>query len=110
MNYPNLAFNTGKEIKFFAQEEVMYCTSDDNYTDLFTSDSKKISTSKSLKELEQIFTPDLFVRVHNSCIINLMFVASFSHNADNVLVMADGKRIVVSRRKRPILLSKFFKL
>jgi two-component system, LytTR family, response regulator len=110
MNYPNLAFNQGKEIQFLAQHEVMYCISDDNYTDITIKDNRKIVTSKSLKELENIFTPELFLRIHNSYIVNLMHVVSFSNGKENIIEMIDGKKLQVSRRKKQEFLSRFYKL
>lgn len=110
MKNQKYAFHVGKEIKFIEQKEIMYCTSDSNYTDIATVSGKKMLTSKSLKELEKLFDSDIFVRVHNSWIVNISYVVSFSNEKSSVIVMADGSVIKVSRRKKRELLMKFHKL
>ncbi len=110
MNNTKYAFQIGKEIKFIDQNEIMYCTSDSNYTDIATVGGKKMLTSKSLKDLEKIFNSELFVRVHNSWIVNISYVVSFSNEKSSAIVMADGTVIQVSRRKKKEFLMKFHRL
>jgi len=110
MKVQKYAFQIGKEIKFIEQKEIMHCTSDSNYTDIAIVSGKRMLSSKSLKELEKLFDSDLFVRVHNSCIVNITYVVSFSNEKSSVIVMADGTEIKVSRRKKRELLMKFHKL
>jgi len=110
MNYPNLAFNQGKEIKFISPNEIIYCVSDDNYTDIYMSENRKIVTSRSLKELERILSPDQFLRIHNSFIVNLLHVVSYNNENNNMVKMSNGKQLMVSRRKKQEFLSKFYKL
>lgn len=110
MNNPKYAFQIGKEIKFIDQNEIMYCTADSNYTGIATVGGKTMFTTKSLKNLEKIFDSQLFVRVHNSWIVNIDYVESFSNEKSNTIVMADGKLIQVSRRKKQDFMTKFHKL
>jgi len=108
MNNPKYAFQVGKEIKFIDQNEIMYCTADSNYTGIATVGGKKVLTTKSLKNLEKIFNSELWV--HNSWIVNVDYVESFSNEKSNTIIMADGKVIQVSRRKKQEFMAKFHKL
>lgn len=110
MQHPNMAFKVGKTLKFISQSEIMYCTSDENYTDITLSDHTKIPTYKSLKELEKILDKEYFVRVHNKFIINIMYIISYSDIDNNKLTLKDGIEIVISRRRKPEFLSRFHRL
>jgi len=110
MTNTKYAFQVGNQIKFIDQSEIMYCLSDANYTDIVISCGKKVVTSKSLTNLEKIFDSDLFIRIHNSMLINISFIESFSHRNLNTIIMTDGKILQVSRRKKKIFLLKFKKL
>ncbi len=110
MDDPKYAFQVGKEISFINQHEIMYCTSNSNYTTVAIVNGKKILTSKSLKDLEKLFDSELFVRVHNSCIVNINYVVRFHNEKSGDLIMSDGTALKVSRRKKHELLMKFDKL
>jgi len=110
MENQKLAFQLGKEIKFLAQNEVMYCISDSNYSGITATDGRKVLTSKTLKELEKIFDPYLFIRIHHSCIINIQHISSFSNENENIVEMNDGKQLQVSRRRKKSFLSMFHRL
>jgi len=110
MENQKLAFQLGKEIKFLSQKEVMYCVSDSNYSGITATDGRKVLTSKTLKELEKIFDPYLFIRIHHSCIINIQHISSFSNQNENIVEMNDGKQLQVSRRRKKGFLSMFHRL
>ena len=69
---------------------------------LFIQNKKKITVSKTLKEIEKILesNPD-FMRIHQSFIINLKKIKNISRiDAHLVVIMSDGKELSVSRSKR----------
>jgi len=106
-----LLLNTGNEIVFVSQEDVLYCVSEANYTAIYVKNEKSYLTNKSLKELENILEPILFVRIHNSAIINTMYVEKFKTDEEsNAIEMIDGKIFNVARRRKQEFLSKFQKL
>jgi two-component system LytT family response regulator len=110
MKNSNLSFQIGKEVKFIPQESLMYCLADRNYTEIISSNGHKILTTKSLRELESLLDPEIFVRVNNSHIINTMYVKNFHNGSDRMLEMQDGRKLEVSRRKKKQFLAMFIKL
>jgi len=109
-NYPIIGLSVGNAYKFYYPEDILYCQSEGNYTKVFFNNGKSTTTAKKLKDLELILPESIFVRVHHSYIINLMYVSKF-HNEDvKEIEMKSGDRISVSRRKKSVFLSKFLKL
>jgi two-component system LytT family response regulator len=105
-----LAFQIGKEMKFLSQSDIIYCQADTNYSIIICSGKKKLLTTKSLKELEAILDIQIFVRIHNSYIINILQAESFSNEKEQQLIMTDGTILNVSRRKKKDFLGMFYKL
>lgn len=109
-NYPIIGLSIGNSYKFFYPEDIVYCKSEGNYTKVFFQDGKSTTTAKKMKDLELVLPESIFVRVHHSYIINLMYVSKFHNEEIKEIEMQDGSRISVSRRKKSVFLSKFLKL
>ncbi|MBK9334004.1 MAG: LytTR family transcriptional regulator [Ignavibacteria bacterium] len=58
-----------------------------------------MTISKTLKEFEDKFSADHFVRVHKSHLINLLHIKDFTKLDGGCITMCDGVKIPVSRRK-----------
>jgi two-component system LytT family response regulator len=76
---------------------IVRCEADSNYTHFFLNDKTKFTTSKTLKECEELLSEKDFIRVHKSHLINKRFIQSLKH--DNHVMLTDGSSIEVSRRK-----------
>ncbi|MBK9255471.1 MAG: LytTR family transcriptional regulator [Saprospiraceae bacterium] len=109
-NYPNIAITTGKEIRFFFPHQIMYCISEGSYTKLQLEGGQTVMASKHLKEIEEILPQEVFVRVHHSHILNLMYASKLIENGEDTIVMVDGTKFQVSRRKISVLMSRFQKI
>ncbi|HIA12755.1 MAG TPA: response regulator transcription factor [Flavobacteriales bacterium] len=89
-----------KGLSFVGLDEIICCNSDKNYTELIITNGKKMISTKTLKEYEDIFTPFGFVRVHNSHLINMKHVQEYVKGLGGYVVMTDGIQIEVSRRRK----------
>lgn len=69
--------------------------------------TKKIVTTKSLKEFENILPASSFCRIHHSHIINLNFVKKYFKGRGGHIELMDGTLIEVSARKKEEFLEKF---
>ncbi|MBK8983574.1 MAG: response regulator [Ignavibacteria bacterium] len=85
--------------KVIHADDVIRLEAEDCYTHLFTTKEKKITISKTLKEFEDKFSADHFVRVHKSHLINLMHIKDYTKLDGGCITMSDGVKIPVSRRK-----------
>ncbi len=83
-------------------ENIIRCESSGSYTLFFLADQKKIMVSKSLKYYEELLSTPVFFRVHQSHLININYIASYSK--EGMVHMADNTHIPVSRSNK----EKFF--
>jgi len=88
------------EMHFVHIHEIVRLQSDDNYTIFYTKNNEKIVASKTIRTYEEMFKPFNFFRVHRSHIINLNFIRKFIKGESAHLIMDDGEKIEVSRRRK----------
>jgi two-component system LytT family response regulator len=65
--------------------------------------------SRTLKLFENALPPDVFIRVHKSHIINLKYMKEYSKLDGGYIVMTDGSKVEVSRRRTTEFLQKIKK-
>ncbi len=80
--------------------DVIRCESDDYYTKFFFTDKKMLMVSKTLKENEELLSSHNFIRPHKSHLINVRYIKKFMKNDGGYIILSDGSKIPVSRRKR----------
>jgi two-component system, LytTR family, response regulator len=84
--------------------EIMRAESDDNYTYFFLTNNTRHLVSKTLKEYESMLPRTIFMRIHQSHLINLKFVKRYIKGKSGFVEMTDGKQVPVSREKREALI------
>ena len=87
--------------------EIIRMEAEDCYTHIFSTQEKKITISKTLKEFEDKVSGKYFFRVHKSHLINLNHIKDYSKLDGGCIAMSDGTRIQVSRRKSAEFMEKF---
>lgn len=87
-------------LTFFPLNDIIRCESDGNYTLIYISGGKKILSSKSLSEYDEVFTTENFFRVHRSHLINLHHIKKYFRGEGGYVLMSDNSQIEVSRRKK----------
>jgi two-component system, LytTR family, response regulator len=81
--------------------KIICCTANGNYSIVIMEDSAtNILVAKTLKYFEEILSPDLFFRIHNSTLINLNYVKKYSKEDGGYVVMKNDSRFEISRRKK----------
>lgn len=61
---------------------------------------KKYLVSRSIGEMEELLCLPNFVRIHNSYIINVNFVVSYTKGDGGTVIMADGAELGISRNHK----------
>ena len=102
--FKRLALPTAEGIRFIKTEDIIYLASSSNYTHIYLTGKKKFTLSRTLKDVEDVLDPSVFVRVHNSYIININFVDKYIRGEGGQVVMSDGVVLDVSKRKKPAFL------
>jgi two-component system LytT family response regulator len=93
----------GKTI-FVNSEDILYCKSDGNYSEIFFKENVKELLSKKLKEVENLIQDSSFFRVHNSYLVNINYIKEYIKSDGQYLVLENGTTIPVSRSKKTELL------
>lgn len=102
-----IALPSMEGLQFVNLDEIIYCESLDNYTQFFLTDGKKIMVSKTIKHFEELLDENKFFRVHRSNIINLSYIDKYVKGEGGYVVMKQGARIPVSRRRKESFLQLF---
>lgn len=92
-------------IEVLESEEIAYCEAASNYTYVYTTDNRKIVVSKTLAEIEKSLDAKLFFRIHKSFTANLRFVQRYSSLDGGELVLRNGAKMPVSRRRKEEVLN-----
>ncbi|MEO8151193.1 MAG: LytTR family DNA-binding domain-containing protein [Bacteroidia bacterium] len=85
---------------FLLVNDIIRCESDVNYTNIFLKDKTKLFVAKTLKEFEELLGEYNFYRVHNSHLINLAYIKSYSKGKGGYVTMIDNTEIEVSTRRK----------
>lgn len=97
--FKRIAIPDMEGVTFLHPEEIIRCEADRNYTTVFLSDGRKITSSKSLKEYEKLLDERLFIRLHHSHLINIQHVERYNRSEGSV-TMSDESKVEVSRRRK----------
>ncbi|MHB8871985.1 MAG: LytR/AlgR family response regulator transcription factor [Candidatus Doudnabacteria bacterium] len=76
------------------------------YTKVIIKDGKNTIVSRTLKDFEDTMPKENFYRIHKSHLINLKYVKEYSNINGNFVIMTDGSKIEISRRKAPDFIQK----
>lgn len=87
-------------------EDILYCQADDNYTQIFLLNKKKL-VSKTLKYFEETLADNGFARVHKSYLVNVNAIREYRKGKGGSVVLNNGKEIMVSPARKKALLSHF---
>lgn len=99
------AVSTSEGLIMLNAADIAYCESDGPYCKFYFVNNKTLTTSKTLKEAEEFLQDCDFFRIHHSYLINMKFVDKYIRGEGGEVVLANGKKLPVSRtRKQEFLL------
>jgi two-component system LytT family response regulator len=105
-NVKKLSLPNGQGYTLVALENIIHIEADSNYSIFHLSDREQITVSKVLKEYEELLPEQQFVRIHKSSIVNLNYVIEYNSRNGLEVLLADGRKIAVSRRRSSDFLEK----
>lgn len=80
-------------------DEITHITADSNYSIFHLSKGERITVSRVLKDYEEILPSHQFIRIHKSSIINLNYLKEYNSKNGLEVVLFNGDKIAVSRRR-----------
>ncbi|WP_298904455.1 LytTR family DNA-binding domain-containing protein [uncultured Psychroserpens sp.] len=88
------------------EDDILYCKSEGNYTTFYTKQSERILVSKSIKKVVELLSEDVFIRCHQSYLVNKKHVVRY--NKQGVLVIINEVKVPVSSRRKDYVIEKIF--
>jgi two-component system, LytTR family, response regulator len=79
--------------------EILYCEASGNYTVIYLKTKQRLLKCMTLKAIEAELMNEKYLRVHRKYLINSEYVNYIANDRTHIL-LADGKSIPTSRRKR----------
>lgn len=108
--HKKVALHTLDKVKFVSASDIAYIEADGNYSQLCLASGEKLTTSKTLKDLEELLDDsELFVRLHKSTLINVSFIQEYSKGDTCMITMKNGALFEASRRKKQEVLERLKK-
>ena len=95
-----IILSTSEGMHIVSTDDIVRCESDDYYTNFFFVNGTSLLISKTLKQNEAMLSDFDFIRHHKSHLVNIKYIKSFLKVDGGYILMTDGSKIPVSRRKR----------
>lgn len=95
-----IILSTSEGMHIVSTDDIVRCESDDYYTNFFFVNGTSLLISKTLKQNEAMLSDFDFIRPHKSHLVNIKYIKSFLKIDGGYILMTDGSKIPVSRRKR----------
>lgn len=95
-----LVIPTYESLLFVELSNIIFLQAESNYTIIYLQNAPRIVVSKTLKDFEELLPHTFFIRIHHSYIINKKRVVKYLKGEGGQVIMSDGQRLDVARRKR----------
>ncbi|NND52970.1 MAG: response regulator transcription factor [Flavobacteriaceae bacterium] len=106
-NITSIGLPTMEGLDFVKIDNIIYCKSDGNYTQIYLQDGQQLLVTRKIKFMEEKLEKDQFVRVHNSYLVNLNYVKKYMKGRGGTLILSNGDSVPVSVRKKNDFLDAF---
>lgn len=94
---------SGDQILFFKKEEIIYCIAESNYTNVITT-NQKILISKTLKYMEDLLPNSIFIRIHQSYLVNKNHIKAYSRIDGGYVILSNGDKAKVAKNRKKLVL------
>lgn len=105
INHHKIGLPVADGVIFINTDDIIRCEAKGSYSAVYLLNKKVITSSKTLKEMEELLTGSNFVRVHNSWIINTKYLKKYYRGKNSYMEMEDGSTVSISMRKKSDILS-----
>jgi two-component system, LytTR family, response regulator len=89
---------------FINESDIVHCEANGRYTILYLVDGKKLTVTRTLKEIEALLSPRQFFRVHHSHVVNLKRIIKYHRRHGGIAELTDGSLVDVSSSRKDTLL------
>ncbi len=97
---PKIILSTSEKINVVKVDDIVRCESDNYYSMFYFTNGKRLLVSKTLKEQEELLSGHNFIRPHKSHLVNVKYIKSYIKSDGGMILMENGSKVPVSRRKK----------
>jgi two-component system LytT family response regulator len=90
--------------RFENMRDIVRMESDSNYTSIYFKGGERVVVSKPMKHFEDFLDDTVFIRIHNSHIINIHYLKSYLRDDGGMAELHDGSRLQIAKRRLPLFL------
>jgi two-component system LytT family response regulator len=110
-NNERIIMNTSEGFEFVAVDDIVRCEADGKKTICYLKDERKLNVSTLLKKFEGELAQYNFLRIHHSHLVNVNYVFKYLKikGKGGLVVMKNGERLAISRRKNFRFLNQLYK-
>lgn len=106
IEYKHISIPHKEHIELIPVEEVLHLEAHGNYTSIVTVKNVKRLSSRLLKEYESQLPSELFIRVHNSHIVNVGGIIKIIRSRTGSLVLMNNTEIPISASRKADVFSR----
>jgi two-component system LytT family response regulator len=104
-----MAVPTMNGLSFVVMKDIMRLEASGSCTKIYLSNGEQLTTTRIIKEYEDLLPANIFYRVHNAHIINLNRVQNYQKGRGGSVLMEDGTSIEVAFRRKDDFLKRLLK-
>jgi two-component system LytT family response regulator len=86
-------------------DQIVRIQGEGNYSTFYLQNGERIVASKNLKSYEELLPADRFIKVHQSHLVNLECISKLLFEDGGHLLMTDGSRTPLARRRREAVMA-----
>ena len=105
-----IILNTSNGKEFYNMSDILFIKSDGAYSHINFENGKTKTVSKKLKTIYEELNDSRFFRIHHSYIANIEYAKEVDVVESAALVLRNGMKLPISRRKKVDFLNLFIKL
>ncbi len=98
--FDRITLNTTSGHVFAQTEEITRIETYGNYSFVYVESGERHLVSRNLKEFEEMLPEPTFFRIHQSHMVNTLFVKKVIKEDGDLVVMMDGMKIPIARRRK----------
>jgi len=109
-NKKKIILRTFDNIHLVKLNDILYCESNDNYTNFYLLNGNNILVSNTLKAYDEMLSEFGFFRAHKSYLINLIHIDRFERSEGGSIVLTNEIKLPVASRKKEQLMEMFHRI
>jgi two-component system LytT family response regulator len=104
--HQKIAFPQRDGYEFIPAQNILYCSAEGAYTNIHLTGNKKFLVSKTLGDIEEMLSVDIFQRIHHSTIVNMQHITNLIRSDGGYVMLNNGEKLMISKAKKDMLLQK----